>query len=148
MGQKNVVFCGMRTRSTAAARVPATETGEHRIAAVATRFSFELPDASALAALLREEAFRYSRDHDGRRVVVDADAARAVVRNLKGLSLEDARRIVRKLIYDDGARTAAERPHAAPGGAARRFGTSPRSFPTSRTLGLAAVRRSRVGGTS
>ena len=33
LGQKNVVFWGMRTRSTAAARVCATVTGEHRIAA-------------------------------------------------------------------------------------------------------------------
>jgi MoxR-like ATPase len=83
------------------------------LAAVATRFAFELPDGDALAALLREEAFRYSRDHDGRRVVVDADAARAIVRNLKGLSFDDARRIVRKLIYDDGALTAADLPNLA-----------------------------------
>jgi cytidylate kinase len=83
------------------------------LAAVATRFAFELPGSDDLAALLREEAFRYSRDHDGRRVVVDADAARAVVRNLKGLSLDDARRIVRKLIYDDGALTAADLPTLA-----------------------------------
>ncbi len=38
-GQKNVVFCGMRTRSTAAERVWATETGEQRIAAVAAALS-------------------------------------------------------------------------------------------------------------
>jgi AAA+ superfamily predicted ATPase len=37
----------------------------------------------------------------------DADAARAVVRNLRGLGLDDARRIVRKLIYCDGALTQA-----------------------------------------
>ena len=38
-GLKNVVFCGMRARSTAAARVWATVTGEHRIAAPALPFS-------------------------------------------------------------------------------------------------------------
>ena len=73
------------------------------LAASVTRFEFALPDKEALAAMLREEAFRYSRDHDGRRVTVDADAARAIVRNLVGLALDDARRIARKLIYDDGA---------------------------------------------
>ena len=70
---------------------------------LATRFSLSLPDLQALAALVREEAFAYSRDNGGKRVDVDADAARAVVRNLRGLSVDDARRIVRKLIYDDGA---------------------------------------------
>jgi hypothetical protein len=82
------------------------------LAAVVTRFEPELPDAQALAALLREEAFNYSREN-GRRVTVDAEAARAVVRNLKGLSLEDARRIVRKLIYHDGALTPADLPGLA-----------------------------------
>jgi len=71
--------------------------------ALATRFSLRLPDAQALAQLVREEAFAYSRDNGGKRVEIDADAARAVVRNLRGLSHADARRIVRKLIYDDGA---------------------------------------------
>src|SRR5262249_44058548 len=68
-----------------------------------TRFSLSLPDAQALAQLVREEAFAYSRDNGGKRVDIDADAARAAVRNLRGLSLDDARRIVRKLIYEDGA---------------------------------------------
>jgi len=83
------------------------------LAAAATRFEFAPPDANALADLLRAEAFDYSREHDGRRVVVDADAARAIVRNLKGLDFEDARRIVRKLIHDDGALTAADLPELA-----------------------------------
>ena len=83
------------------------------LGAVATRFRFALPDVAALEALVREEAFRYSRGHAGRRVEIDADAARAVVRNLRGLSLADARRIVRKLIHDDGALTAADLPELA-----------------------------------
>jgi len=78
-----------------------------------TRYEFALPDADAIAALVREEAFNYSRENDGKRVTVDAEAARAVVRNLKGLNLDDARRIVRKLIYDDGALTAADLPELA-----------------------------------
>ena len=73
-----------------------------------TRFALSLPDAQALAQLVREEAFAYSRDNGGKRVEVDAEAARAVVRNLRGLGIEDARRIVRKLIYDDGALSQAD----------------------------------------
>jgi AAA+ superfamily predicted ATPase len=83
------------------------------LAALATRFEIALPDAQAMAALLREEAFKYSREHGGRRVEVDADAARTIVRNLAGLTLADARRIVRKLIYHDGALTAADLPALA-----------------------------------
>ena len=75
---------------------------------LATHFSLSLPDAQALAQLVREEAFSYSRDNGGKRVEIDADAARAVVRNLRGLSHDDARRIVRKLIYDDGALSQAD----------------------------------------
>ena len=83
------------------------------LGAEVTRYELELPDANAIAAMVREEAFNYSRETDGRRVTVDAEAARAVVRNLKGLTLEDARRIVRKLIYADGALSAADLPELA-----------------------------------
>jgi ATPase family protein associated with various cellular activities (AAA)/AAA+ lid domain-containing protein len=78
-----------------------------------TRYALALPSLEEIAALVREEAFNYSRENDGKRVTVDADAARAVVRNLKGLSLDDTRRIVRKLIYDDGALTPADLPELA-----------------------------------
>jgi len=70
---------------------------------IVTRFSLSLPDAQELARIVREEAFAYSRDNGGKRVEVDADSARAIVRNLRGLGEDDARRIVRKLIYCDGA---------------------------------------------
>ena len=63
------------------------------LVALATPFQMALPDAQAMAALVREEAFAYSRDNGGRRVEVDAEAARPVVRNLAGLTLADARRI-------------------------------------------------------
>lgn len=83
------------------------------LASAATRFAFPLPDTDALAALVREEVFAYSRENGGRRVEVDAKAARAIVRNLKGLTLGDARRIVRKLIYDDGVIAASDLPQLA-----------------------------------
>lgn len=81
--------------------------------ALATRFEMALPDIQALAALVREEAFSYSRENSGRRVEVDADTARTIVRNLSGLTFADARRIVRKLIYADGAIGPADLPDLA-----------------------------------
>ncbi|MEO6799000.1 MAG: AAA family ATPase, partial [Rhodanobacter sp.] len=46
----------------------------------------------------------------GRAITVDNDAARTIVRNLVGLSAPDARRIVRKLVYNDGALGQADLP--------------------------------------
>ncbi|PWK92576.1 AAA family ATPase [Fulvimonas soli] len=77
--------------------------------ALAVRVPLALPDLKELAAILRGEAAAWQREH-GRRLEVDNDAARTVVRNLVGLSAPDARRIVRKLIYDDGALTPADLP--------------------------------------
>jgi len=69
----------------------------------AVRFSLRLPDANALLKLVKEEAAAYTTQNGGRRVEVDADAVRQIVRNLQGLSLTDARRIARHLIHRDGA---------------------------------------------
>jgi len=71
--------------------------------ALATRFNPRLPDANALLKMLREEAAGYAREHGGRRVEVDSEAVKKILRNLQGLSLVDARRIARQLIYADGA---------------------------------------------
>ncbi len=69
----------------------------------AVRFSLRLPDANALLKLVQDEARAYTTQHGGRRVEADADAVRQIVRNLQGMSLTDARRIARHLIYRDGA---------------------------------------------
>lgn len=70
--------------------------------ALALRVPLALPDIKELAGILRGEAAAWQREQ-GRRIEVDNDAARTIVRNLLGLSAPDARRIVRKLIYNDGA---------------------------------------------
>ncbi len=70
--------------------------------ALALRIPLSLPDIRELAGILRGEAAGWQREQ-GRRIEVDNDAARTIVRNLLGLSAPDARRIVRKLIYADGA---------------------------------------------
>ncbi|MBD9377517.1 AAA family ATPase [Pseudoxanthomonas sp. PXM04] len=77
---------------------------------MAVRFSPRLPDATALQKMLGEEADGYARENGGRRVEVDGDAARQVLRNLQGLSLSDAHRIVRQLIHADGALNADDLP--------------------------------------
>jgi len=77
--------------------------------ALCMRVPLSLPDIKELAAILRAEALAWQREH-GRRVEVDGDAARTIVRNLLGLAATDARRIVRKLIYNDGALTADDLP--------------------------------------
>lgn len=70
--------------------------------ALALRVPLPLPDIKELAGILRGEAAGWQREQ-GRRIEVDNEAARTIVRNLLGLSAPDARRIVRKLIYADGA---------------------------------------------
>lgn len=81
--------------------------------AMATRFNPRLPDAAALLRMLREEVASYAREHGGRRVEVDTEAAKAILRNLQGLSLGDARRIARQLIHADGALAAGDLPQLA-----------------------------------
>ena len=71
--------------------------------AKAVRFRTRLPDANALLKLVREEAARYQAEHGGRRVEADPEAVQQIVRNLRGLSLGDARRIARQLIFNDRA---------------------------------------------
>ncbi|KAF1709062.1 AAA family ATPase [Pseudoxanthomonas sacheonensis] len=78
--------------------------------AAAVRFNPRLPDANALLKMVREEAVHYARENGGRRVEADGEAVQQIVRNLQGLSLPDARRIARQLIYDDGALSAADLP--------------------------------------
>ena len=69
---------------------------------LATRYEVKLPDEARLAKLLRDEAFAYSREHAGRRVEIDAESQRQLLRHLRGLSLGDARKILRQLIHADG----------------------------------------------
>lgn len=67
-------------------------------------FTLHLPDETQLTALVREEAQRFSRS-TGRRVKTDPNTLRQIVANLRGLTLSDARRLVRGVIVDDGAIT-------------------------------------------
>jgi hypothetical protein len=77
--------------------------------ALATRVPLSLPDIKELAGIMRGEAAAWQRENN-RNLEVDNEAARTIVRNLLGLTAPDARRIVRKLIYNDGALNASDLP--------------------------------------
>lgn len=66
------------------------------------RVPLSLPDITELAGIVRGEAAAW-QVKEGRKLEVDGEAARTITRNLVGLTATDARRIVRKLIYHDGA---------------------------------------------
>jgi hypothetical protein len=71
--------------------------------ALAVRFALQLPGENELLKMAREEIARYQAENNGRRVEVDQAVLAILVRNLRGLSLLDARRITRQLIVRDGA---------------------------------------------
>ncbi|WP_313460590.1 AAA family ATPase [Stenotrophomonas sp.] len=81
--------------------------------ALATRFNPRLPDLNALLKMLREEAATYARENGGKRVEVDNEAVQLILRNLRGLSMVDARRIARQLIFADGALSQDDLPQLA-----------------------------------
>ena len=77
---------------------------------LAVRFKLRLPDGNALLKMVRDEALAYQREHSGRRVEMDGEAVAAIVGNLRGLNLIEARRIARHLIFDDGALNGSDMP--------------------------------------
>jgi len=80
---------------------------------LAVRFSLRLPDEKALLKLVQDEAALYVREHGGKRVEVDQDALKMIVRNLRGVSLMEARRLARHLIFRDGVISANDLPELA-----------------------------------
>ncbi|HEY2344777.1 MAG TPA: AAA family ATPase [Xanthomonadaceae bacterium] len=80
---------------------------------LAVRFELHLPDANALLKMVREVAVDYAKENGGKRVTVDPEAVKTIVRNLTGLSMTDAQRIARQLIFDDGALDANDIPRLA-----------------------------------
>ena len=80
---------------------------------LAVRFELQLPDENALLKMVKDEAGLYQKENGGRRVEVDKAVLAVIVRNLRGLSLTEARRIARHLIFADGAIGAADLPELA-----------------------------------
>ena len=79
----------------------------------AVRYRPKLPASEALLKMVKDEATAYAREHGGKRVEVDPEAVKQIVRNLRGLSETDARRIARHLIFRDGVLGADDLPELA-----------------------------------
>jgi SpoVK/Ycf46/Vps4 family AAA+-type ATPase len=65
-----------------------------------TRIELATPDADKLEAMLREEAFEWSKAHAGQRAKVSLSALKSTARSLNGLSIVQARQIARRLLSD------------------------------------------------
>lgn len=76
---------------------------------LAARFELSLPSPEQIEALIHEEAQRWGRRYR-RRVQASSKVIQALVRNLAGLSLPEARRLIRAAIYDDGMLSEADLP--------------------------------------
>jgi SpoVK/Ycf46/Vps4 family AAA+-type ATPase len=68
---------------------------------LATKFQLSLPDRKALKELLLEESQAWGRKHN-RSVKARQEVIDALLGNLTGLTLNDARQLIRNAIYDDG----------------------------------------------
>lgn len=66
------------------------------------RFELSMPTEEQLMHLVREEASNWSRAKGGVPVRSSSETFKKLVQNLKGVSIEDARQLVRAAIYDDG----------------------------------------------
>jgi SpoVK/Ycf46/Vps4 family AAA+-type ATPase len=73
------------------------------LAGFSARFSLSLPGPERLVEIIREEASHWSRAHHGNKVRTDRETMELVVNQLRGLTTSDARRIIRSIVFDDGA---------------------------------------------
>jgi SpoVK/Ycf46/Vps4 family AAA+-type ATPase len=77
---------------------------------LAARFEIKLPDARALRDIVTDEARRHAKANPGVRVRAEPEAIEGLVRNLRGLAAQDARRLARQAIVDDHALTESDLP--------------------------------------
>lgn len=68
------------------------------------RFDLSLPDEKALIKIVNEEATNWQRE-SGKSVSVDKRSVANIISNLKGLTFNDSRRLIRNAIVDDSAIT-------------------------------------------
>ena len=73
------------------------------LAAFSARFSLSLPDSQRLEAIIREEAGHWSGLHKGSKVKTSQRTLDLIISQLRGLTATDARRLIRRIIHDDGA---------------------------------------------
>jgi SpoVK/Ycf46/Vps4 family AAA+-type ATPase len=68
------------------------------------RFEMSLPDAKALEQIIHDEAGRWQME-SGKQVSTNSRTLQRLMQNLSGLTCNDARRLIRNVIVDDGAIT-------------------------------------------
>ena len=69
------------------------------------RFDLRMPDARQTRAAVDELIAEYRAEHPARGVKVDPKALELLIKNLKGLTVADTKRLARNAIYHDGAIT-------------------------------------------
>ena len=69
------------------------------------RFAFSLPNNAQLMSIVREEVDAWSKENANAKIKTDHVTLKKLIKNLSGLSRQDARRLVRGAIRDDGAIT-------------------------------------------
>lgn len=74
------------------------------------RFAMSLPNDAQLMAIVRDEVNQWSKENANVRVKTDVATIKKLIKNLKGLSRHDARRLARGVIRDDGAITEEDLP--------------------------------------
>ena len=62
------------------------------------QFKMRLPEPDQLINIIREEAARWSQQNYGRKVKTDNKTLQQIIRNLAGVSFEEARRLARGLV--------------------------------------------------
>ncbi len=73
------------------------------------RFELRLPDSKALEQIIRDEASMWQQQ-SGEKIITESRTLQRLVRNLTGLTFNDARRLIRNAIVDDGAITEQDLP--------------------------------------
>jgi SpoVK/Ycf46/Vps4 family AAA+-type ATPase len=81
----------------------------HELKPFSARFEMPMPDAAMLKSILREEIEKWSQA-TGRTVRSTQATLEKLVRNLLGLTIADARRLIRKAICDDGVLSESDLP--------------------------------------
>jgi SpoVK/Ycf46/Vps4 family AAA+-type ATPase len=73
-------------------------------------FSMSLPDRSMISSMIREEALQWKKANPGKQIDVDREALNQLSNNLLGVTSQEARRLIRTAIAEDGAITASDLP--------------------------------------
>lgn len=74
------------------------------------RYQLPMPDPEQLEELIKKEAIAWSRVNKGKKVKTDNRTMKRLIENLKGINFGDARRLIKKVIWDDGCITENELP--------------------------------------